>query len=275
MKNALIGLAAAALTLGSAATVIGQNSPQPHRGSAENSLIGISLYDTGSKVISKYGSPDEILALNVGSSSAAGGGGSPTGGRGGGPSGVGGGRGGGGGPAGASTDSNTPSYNMIGDPFGDGKEWRQASLAPPDGGGDSTGGGGPSPSGPSGVGGGGRGGAGGGTTGGGGSKVIYTRWVYKRSGSRYAFVLDKFNRVIQIEAIGLKNSSVRTKRGITFGSSFSSLIKAYNAPDSYDINGDNLVVRFLVRDRVAFRLNRLQKDKPQVVTGVVVAAGKT
>jgi hypothetical protein len=73
----------------------------------------------------------------------------------------------------------------------------------------------------------------------------------------------------------MKNSNVRTRRGITFGSTFSSLIKAYNAPDSYEINGDNLVVRFLVRDRVAFRLNRLQAEKPQVVTGVAVAAGKT
>ncbi|MBL8066915.1 MAG: hypothetical protein JNM28_00525 [Armatimonadetes bacterium] len=281
MKNALIGLAMAALTLGSAAVVIGQNSPQPHRGSAENSLIGISLYDPGSKVISKYGSPDDILALNVGSSSAAGGGagdgggagtpGTGVGGRGGAPQG---GQRGPTGGEGAGGKYNTP-FELVGDPFGNGQEWRQATLAPPDdgGGGDSGRGGGASTpnTGPGGTGG--RGG--GAASGGGGGKVIYTRWVYKRNGSRYAFVLDKFNRVIQIEAIGLKNSAVRTRRGITFGSSFSSLIKAYNAPDSYEINGDNLVVRFLVRDRVAFRMNRLQKDKPQVVTGVVVAAGKT
>ncbi len=88
-------------------------------------------------------------------------------------------------------------------------------------------------------------------------------------------MLDKFNRVSQIEAVGLSNKSVRTKRGISFGSSFGTIINKYNAPDGYEINGDNIVVRYLVRDRVAFRLSRVNAKKPHVVTGVVVAAGKT
>lgn len=93
--------------------------------------------------------------------------------------------------------------------------------------------------------------------------------------SRYAFILDKFNRVIQIEAIGIKDPRVSTRRGIRFGSSFSSLIRSYNAPDGYEIAGNNLVVRYLVFDRVAFRLQKLDPRKPHVVTGIVVAAGKT
>lgn len=274
MKKALIGTTVAVMALG-AAMVFGQSAPQARRGTAETRLIGVSLYDTGAKVVGIYGSPDEILALSESGGGAAGGGGGGAAG--------GGGRGGdSGGPADAQTGLSARPDNgfrgLVGDPFGSGQEWNQARRTPT--GSESAGGGG--------GGGGGRGGApgtgdaggeagrgGGGTATGSSGKVIYTRWVYKRNNSRYAFVFDKFNRVIQIEAIGMKNSSVKTRRGITFGSSFSSLIKAYNAPDSYEINGDNLVVRFLVRDRVAFRLSRLAKDKPQVVTGVVVAAGKT
>lgn len=280
MKKALIGTTVAVMALGSAMVIAQNQTPQARKGTAENRLIGISLYDTGAKVVSTYGSPDDILALSTGGTAAAGGGGGGAPGGRGGPGG-----GDGGGAAGTAAPSNSSigdgNIAMIGDPFGPNTEWRQQGRGGPsvgapvgagDGPGGDEGGRGGAPGGA-----GGRGPAGGGAAGGGGNsgKVIFTRWVYKRSGSQYAFVLDKFNRVIQIEAIGMKNSNVKTRRGVTFGSSFSTLIKAYNAPDSYEVNGDNLVVRFLVRDRVAFRLNRLVKDKPQVVTGIVVAAGKT
>lgn len=280
VKKALIGTTVAVMALGSAMVIAQNQTPQARKGTAENRLVGISLYDTGAKVVSTYGSPDDILALSPGGTAAAGGGGGAAGG--------GRGAGGGGGASNGGAVAAPPSSDigdggaiaLIGDPFGANTEWRQqgrggGSVGAPVGAGEGPGGdeggrgGAPGGRGPA--------GAGGGAAGGGGNsgKVIFTRWVYKRSGSQYAFVLDKFNRVIQIEAIGMKNSNVKTRRGVTFGSSFSTLIKAYNAPDSYEVNGDNLVVRFLVRDRVAFRLNRLVKDKPQVVTGIVVAAGKT
>ncbi len=273
MKKALIGTTVAVMALGSAMVFAQNQNPQARKGTAENRLIGISLYDTGSKVVSTYGSPDEILALSPGTLTGTGG----AGGGGGASGGGGGAAGGGGGPSTPPSADNSGSdvIALIGDPFGPNTEWRQqrGGLGPRgEGDGGDAGGRGGAPGAPGGDGGG-RGGAAGG--GGNSGKVIFTRWVYKRNGSQYAFVLDKFNRVIQIEAIGLKNSSVKTRRGVTFGSSFSTLIKAYNAPDSYEVNGDNLVVRFLVRDRVAFRLNRLVKDKPQVVTGIAIAAGKT
>jgi hypothetical protein len=105
--------------------------------------------------------------------------------------------------------------------------------------------------------------------------VIYTRWVYNRGASRYSFVLDKFNRVVQIEAIGIDNPKVHTRRGISFGNSFASLIKTYGAPDGYDIASDSsLTVRYLVRSKVAFRLSRIATKKPPVVTGIVIAAAK-
>jgi len=258
-----------------------RTSPQPRVGSAENALIGIALFDPGTRVIAKFGSPDRIEGLSVDSAAGPAGGGDGSGGgagassRGGGPSGGQGGgasspgssRGGGGGPSTASK-----SFNFVGEPFQDSGWLRQAAgtMQPPPS--DDTGGGG---GGGASSGGSSRSGGGGASGGGGGQKVIYTRWIYNRGGSRYAFVLDKFNRVAQIEAIGLSNRSVRTKRGITFGSSFGTIINKYNAPDGYEINGDNIVVRYLVRDRVAFRLSRVNAKKPHVVTGVVVAAGKT
>jgi hypothetical protein len=67
---------------------------------------------------------------------------------------------------------------------------------------------------------------------------------------------------------------VKTGRDVKFGASFSDLITKYGAPDAYEINGDNLVIRYLVMDRVAFRLSRVHAGRPHCVTGVVVAAGK-
>lgn len=102
-----------------------------------------------------------------------------------------------------------------------------------------------------------------------------TRWVYNRGMARYAFILDKFNRVIQIEAVGMNDSRVRTSRGVKFGSSFGSIIRTYKSPDGYEISGSNIVMRYLVFDRVAFRLQKVDPKKPHVVTGIVIAAGKT
>ena len=265
MKKTILLTTVAAMTLGSVLLVHSQSTaPQARRGSAERGLIGIALYDPGTKVISSYGSPDQIQALSVGGGDAGAGGGGGGGGAGAPATGPGGGgRGGGGGPQGAATEQNRealPQELMVGNPFGPGNEWQNLNQAAP-GSPDAT-----RPSSfcpPAGQG------------GGQSQRVTFTRWIYNKKNARYAFVLDKFNRVIQIEAVGLENRSVKTRRGITFGSSFGSVIKAYNAPDGYEINGDNLVVRFLVRDRVAFRLSKLKSDKPHQVTGVVVAAGKT
>lgn len=104
--------------------------------------------------------------------------------------------------------------------------------------------------------------------------ATYTRWIYKRNGSQYGFVFDKFNHVVQIEAIGIQNSKVKTSRGIGFGSTFAQIIKTYQAPDGYEISGDNVLVKYLSKAKVAFRLSRLGDKQPQVVTGVVVAAAK-
>jgi hypothetical protein len=118
--------------------------------------------------------------------------------------------------------------------------------------------------------GGGAPGAGGGAA----ENASFTRWIYNRSGSKYAFIIDKKGRVVQIEAIGIANPKVRTSQGVTFGNTFAQVIKKYKTPDGYDISGTNVMARYLTRNKVAFRFSRLGEGKPQVVTGIVVAAGK-
>ncbi|MCX7800429.1 MAG: hypothetical protein N2109_08825 [Fimbriimonadales bacterium] len=107
------------------------------------------------------------------------------------------------------------------------------------------------------------------------TRVVNTRWVYKRNGTRFGFIIDHSNRIVQIEAIALSNPGLRTRRGVTFGATFADIMRKYGAPDAYEIGGNTIVMRYLVKHKVAFRLNRLGVDKPHQVTGIVVAAGKS
>lgn len=222
----------------------------------ESGLVGVKLYDTGMRLLQLYGNPDEILPL--GAASGGRGGSSGGGGRGGGgdPGGTG---GGGAGGAAGGIEYNSPFS------FGDDLLFEQPEELRFQGSARGGGGQGAPPGSP------GRGrGAGAAAAGG-----QFIRWVYFRNGCRYGFILDRFNRVVQIEAIGLQNQKVRTRRGIGFGDTFKEVMTKYQVPEGYQINGDTIVMRYLVRDKVAFRLNRLGKEKPHVVTGIVVAAGKT
>ena len=265
-------VATAALVL-SVAAIGGQQPKAKTVKGGESGLVGIKLYDSGTRVISIYGNPTEILPVSFGGGTIGpGGGGGAGGGRPGGPGAPMGGGPGLGGPGSASA-SHGP-----GDGFGFGTQilmqggkmgpgGASSDLgAPGQGGGDADGGMPRSP---------GMGPGGGGMGGGSGSKLLYTRWVYKRGPSKYGFIMDKFNRVVQCEAIGMNDGRVRTSKGIKFGSTFGEVIKRYQTPDGYEINGDNIVVRYLVRNKVAFRLSRLGEKKPHVVTGIVVAGGKT
>lgn len=263
------------------AAIAGSASAQKASG-AERGLIGINLYDSGAKVVALYGSPDEIQAVSLGgtSNSAGSGFGGP------GFGGAGRGPGGPGGPGGPSPSRGggpgTSGADRIG-PFSFGDDILRQSAPPRPMG---KGGGGLPPSGgaPSGPGGPGfappTGGVpggfpgGGGTTGGATETTQYTRWVYNRAGSKYGFIIDTQGHVVQIEAIGMQNNRVKTRKGLGFGATFAQLIKTYGNPDGYEVGGDTILVKYLVDKKVAFRLTRLGEKKPHVVTGVVVAAGK-
>lgn len=269
MKTRWTGITTTALI---AALAAGANA-------AESGLLGIKLFDSGVTVVTKYGNPDDIQAVNIGGMNNSGGmGGGPAGGAPRGPSGGGspGGAsfgpptGGGGGGGASSSDFSFGDwvFRQAGGPKGGGP-MGGPSMGPPQGMGRPGGA-------PPGMGGGGEGGAGVPPSAGGGAaeNATFTRWVYNRSGSKYGFIIDKKGRVVQIEAIGMSNPRVRTSQGVTFGNTFAQVIKKYKTPDGYDISGSNLMARYLTRNKVAFRFSRLGEGKPQVVTGIVVAAGK-
>lgn len=250
----------------------GSSQPQP-KGAAESGLIGVKLFANGTDLIKRFGSPNSIQPIVV-TGFRGGAGGDPSGGGAPGPS--------GGGPGsrgmGGGSDLGMRPADWIGDPFdlGTTNEFRQDKLSP----GPSMGGGGQDlPTlGPSGGGGDFGGGAapGGGIGGGGtdgGTVTNFTRWVYRTQTSRYSFVLDRFNRVVQIEAVALADSRVKTRRGVTFGTTFGKVIQLHGAPDAYVISGDNIVLRYLARDKVAYRLAKVGPNKPHQVTGIVVSAG--
>jgi hypothetical protein len=233
---------------------------------AESGLLGIRLFDSGVTVVTKFGNPDDIQAVNIGGMGNAGGGGAGMGVPGGG------GPGGGSGPKGVGGGGGNASSSFS---FGDYVLRQGAPMGAPGApsAGPPGGPGGPPP----GVGGGPGGGMPGGIPGGGGGaaeSTTFTRWVYNRLGSKYGFIIDKKGRVVQIEAIGISNPRVRTAKGVSFGSTFAEVIKKYKNPDGYDISGSNVMARYLTRNKVAFRFSRLGEGKPQVVTGIVVAAGK-
>ncbi len=281
MRLKAIALVVAAMSL----VAGGATQGTPTR--AETGLVGVKLFDTGIRLIGLYGTPNEIQAVAIGGGAGIGaGGGAPAGG----PPGGFGGRGGfpaaGGPPAGAAgrgagARGGAPMGIDLNNGFDFGDTILQSTDAlrqsvPQIEGASQVGG--PStqrpPAGPpAGMG---FPGAPGGRAPGGGAteNAEYTRWVYNRSGSRYGFILNKYNQVVQIEAVGISDAKVKTRQGVGFGVSFGNVMTKYGNPDGYDISSDTLVVRYLKNDKVAFRFNKLKRNGNYEVTGVVVSAGK-
>lgn len=119
----------------------------------------------------------------------------------------------------------------------------------------------------------GAGGPAGGTGGGfeGEMTTTVTRWVYKRGGTEYAFVIDDDNRVIQIDAKGFSGAAVAAG-GIRLGSTFQQVMSVYKNPDRYDFKGGTMQLRFLNNSHVVFQFVTL--NGVQRVVYISVAAGK-
>lgn len=263
----LTALAAAALISSAGA----QSKPKAKPAPGERGLIGIRLFDSGVRVLNLFGSPDEIQAISVNGAVGGSGGGGGGGGAVGAP-----------GPAGGGAPTAGPgtagagfiNSGLIGDPFGVGDPGYTVRQMQPSVGGTAAG---QPPSNDRGAPqfapGGGTGDVGGQTP---GVTAQFVRWVYRRSASRYGFIIDKSNRVVQIEAVGVYDGRVSTSKAVRFGSSFAQVVRKYGTPDAggYEIAGDSFLLRFLNRQKVAFRFSRLSAGKPHQVTGIVVAAGK-
>ncbi len=266
-KNALVLALGLCAVLMVPNAITAQTRAKVTPSNAETGLLGIKLMDSGVRVVALFGSPTQIEAVTIGGGGAAGPGGGAAGGPGGRATPGGGQVGGSGAPSlppgsGADITRGLPGDFGFGDVILD--RQGRAGGAPPPAAGPAGGGGG----------GGDERGGGGGVAGGNGDRIVYTRWIYDRNGAKYSFIIDRFNRVVQCEAIGITPGKAKTRRGVTFGTTFATIIKKYGAPDGYEISGDSVVVRYLSKAKCAFRLNKLGENKPDVVTGIVVAAGK-
>lgn len=289
-----------------AAMVIAPSAMAQRPSAAESGLVGIKLFDNGLRLLAVYGQPDDIQPLGGGGAAAptagfpgagvpAGvpgfpGAGGPRGGGGAGPRG-GGGRGGGGAELGDNRDPFGFGDNIFQLPPSGPPPGFQPPAGYPTRGGGGGGQGVPTPAGmPPGAN---YPGAGappgfnpttapsfpssGAPTGPSysGNSQGFTRWIYKRDGGKYGFIMDSKSRIVQIEAIGLEDKRVRTRKGLTFGATFIKVIKTYGWPDSYEVSGNSITMRYQLKNKVVFRLNRLGLDKPHVVTGILIAAAKS
>jgi len=238
--------------LAAGATFMGAMPAQAPK--AEVGLLGIRLYDTGVTVVKKFGSPTDVQAVTFSQNNAMGGGGGGSRG----PSGV------GAPPAGGGGRGAAGGAEFVVPPLGIDQVRRPQVAGGP--GGES--GGAPRPAG-------GAGSSGGGAGTQGADNVQYVRWIYRRgAGSSVNFVLNKFNKVVQIEAIGVVDGRVRTAKGITLGSSLAQVIKLYSDPESYDVGSDYFMVKFLSKYKVAFRLTRETEKTPYRITSIIVSAGR-
>ncbi|MFN8138270.1 MAG: hypothetical protein U0R49_00565 [Fimbriimonadales bacterium] len=234
------------------ATVMGVVTAQAPR--AEVGLLGVKLYDTGVNVVKRFGSPSEVVAVNFSQTNMGGGGG---GGATGGPS-------RGPGVAGAPATGGRAGAEFVVPPLGMGQARRPVisggegggTINPNQGGGNRAGGGGAS--GMQGT-----------------EDIQYVRWIYTRgSGSSVNFVLNKFNKVVQIEAIGIADSRVRTLKGVTLGCTLADVVKRYADPEGYDVGGDYFMMKFLGKYKCAFRFTRESAKTPYKITSIIVSAGR-
>ena len=80
-------------------------------------------------------------------------------------------------------------------------------------------------------------------------------WIYRFSQNRtLEFIIDPEGRVLQITAVGVEWSGLRTAKGVVLGSTYKQVIMAYGFPESHEKSGIELVTRYADSDRVAFTL---------------------
>ncbi|HZP81495.1 MAG TPA: hypothetical protein VFB21_07655 [Chthonomonadaceae bacterium] len=95
-----------------------------------------------------------------------------------------------------------------------------------------------------------------------------TWWYhFPQKGLHYSFLLNKEGRVIQIQEYGWTGGS-KTRRGIGLGSTLGQIIQKYGWTTNGEPAGENLLLRYGGRNKVAFQL---VKNK---VVGITVAVVK-
>lgn len=224
---------------------LGAASAAPARVSPERALAGVRIGSRGITVLQRFGEPTAVtIGQAAPDQNAAGGFGATSA-----PSGYGG-----------------PSPYPTSNPYASGPSAYRAgpgALPPAGGAGPYGPGGGAGPYGP----GGGSAPAFGSTNGDAGTEQDFSTrlitWTYRypKQGIVLDFQLDEDGRVVQIVATGLRPTSmVRTARGVTFGDSYSKVLKLYGFPESQSQPGSGSVVMadYRNRARVAFQFINLK-----------------
>jgi hypothetical protein len=105
--------------------------------------------------------------------------------------------------------------------------------------------------------------------------VEYVRWVYPKAESRYSFLIEvKSGRVVQIEVIGIADPIAKTSQGIKLGDHFSQVLGRYKTPEQYKFGEKEIVVSYVGKYNVLFRLSKNEENKPHRVVGIAVTSGR-
>ena len=98
-------------------------------------------------------------------------------------------------------------------------------------------------------------------------------WLYKRNGIRVILGIETSGNIATIVAQGPRSSSVRTRRGISLGDTFSAIFNAYGYPDKYSpVSGGILQVAYPDED-ITFTLSNLRVTEITIGEMPAVGAG--
>lgn len=99
-------------------------------------------------------------------------------------------------------------------------------------------------------------------------------WVYERGQNTYMFLFNKDGRVIQIQSFGYRPAGMRgdrTSRGVILGDTAEKIYRLYGWPDSVVKEGDNLILDYSTKAKVAFQLLDRRDGKGSRVVGITIA----
>lgn len=99
-------------------------------------------------------------------------------------------------------------------------------------------------------------------------------WVYERGQNTYMFLFNKDGRVIQIQSFGYRPAGMRgdrTARGVMLSDTAEKIYRLYGWPDSVIKEGENLILDYSTKAKVAFQLLDRRDGKGSRVVGITIA----
>ncbi len=105
-----------------------------------------------------------------------------------------------------------------------------------------------------------------------GTDFNFTRWTFQRKSSRYSFVLNPNGEILLIEAQGLEDSKVQTKKNITLGDLFSKAIAQYGNPDKYTKIKNNLLVNYQNKYGLVLGITKENHSSKYLISQIIISA---